>query len=581
MMNSTRPSTPGDDALGLLPRPEQKATILVNVLIPTDAESNKYSRQDVLLRDGKIAEIAPANTIATSSLLLPENDFEVLDCTEKMLLPGFVNAHTHSSEHWAHGLIQPLPLELWVLEQIRHDPRGPRGWYGDESFEKTPAWSMGVSALHCGVESILSGCTAIMDHLYVRNIDDIGAAVNAYKALGIRAFVAPMLSDDAVLFSNYIPLVHDATERNANCKCCGGMGSDGSFRLSKGDYDAAKTQAALELWEEAIDKYHDPANGIEIVIGPVTVYSCSPELLQGAARLRKKYNLCGHTHVLETRAQALMAKQYFPSQSAVKHLRDMGFLDKNLRGTSFAHTVWLTDEEFEIAAEHGATCVHNPLSNLRLGSGVMPVDSCLKSGVKVAMGCDGSCSSDGQDMLEALKLGTIVSAIAKPDYREWLTARQVALTLASKNGYGGLGMEGQAGEIKVGMVADLTLWDLTSLAMLPRTDPLQLLILGSRTQAPGAGSTLHSSWVRGNRVVADGSPTGLNLPRFREFLMKAQPVYRDPSITDPNTDCELTAAAEVEYRASMGLEQEGRTAPTPTDIGTFPQNRVCYDSTIE
>lgn len=359
------------------------------------------------------------------------------------------------------------------------------------------------------------------------------------------------------------------------------MGADGSFRLKPGDYDAAKTQEMLELWEAAVQKFHDPASGIEIVIGPVTVYSCSPALLRGAARLRQKYNLCGHTHVLETRAQALMAKQFFPSRSAVRHLRDAGFLDRNLRGTSFAHTVWLTEEEYALAAEHGATCVHNPLSNLRLGSGVMPVDSCLKQGVKVAVGCDGSCSSDGQDMLEALKLGTMVSAISKPDYREWLTAEQVALTMASKNGYSGVGMEGQAGEIKVGMTADLTLWDLTSLALLPRTDPLQLLVLGSRTQASGAGSTLHSSWVGGSQVVSNGSPTGLDLLRFREFLMKAQPNYRDPAIADPKLDCELTAAAEVEYRAATGLDKDGRTAPTPSELGAFPLDRVCYDSTIE
>jgi len=234
-----------------------------------------------------------------------------------------------------------------------------------------------------------------------------------------------------------------------------------------------------------------------------------------------------------------------------------------------------------MVTEHGATCVPNPLSNLRLGSGVMPVDRCLKQGVKVAIGCDGSCSSDGQDMLEALKLGTMVSAISKPDYREWLKAEQVALTMASKNGYSGVGMEGQAGEIKVGMTADLTLWDLTSLALLPRTDPLQLLVLGSRTQAPGAGSTLHASWVRGCQVVANESPTGLDLLHFRDFLLKAQPNYRNPTIADPKLDCELTAAAEVEYRAAMGLDKDVQTAPTPSDLGTFPFGRVCYDSTID
>lgn len=311
------------------------------------------------------------------------------------------------------------------------------------------------------------------------------------------------------------------------------------------------------------------------------MYSASADLIRGAAALREKYNLCGHTHVLETRGQALMAKQFFSSQSAVKYLKECGFLDKKLRGTSLAHTVWLTEEEYKIVAEEKATCVHNPISNLRLGSGIMPVYQASNNlQVNVAMGIDGACSSDGQDMLEALKLGTILSTVSRPDYREWLTAREVALQYASKNGYAGVGMEGKGGEIKVGMEADLTLWDLTSLALLPRTDPLSLLVLGSRTQAPGAGATLHSSWVRGYRVVADGSPTRLDLIRFREMLCNAQKNYRDSSVTIPSTDCPHTAAAEREYRFAMGLEQDEKTKSFPPDLGTFPTDRVPYNSSI-
>ena len=122
--------------------------------------------------------------------------------------------------------------------------------------------------------------------------------------------------------------------------------------------------------------------------------------------------------------QALQARQFLPGGSAVKHLQQTGFLQ--VPGTSCAHCVWLDEEEMALMAQSGASVVHNPLSNLRLGSGVAPLSDYAAAGVNVAMGCDGACSSDGQDLLEALKLGTILQAVRTPEYRQWPTARHTA-----------------------------------------------------------------------------------------------------------------------------------------------------------
>ena len=128
------------------------------------------------------------------------------------------------------------------------------------------AAAVAVSAMHCGVEALLTGATAIMDHLLCRDIDDVAAAVAAYKALGIRAYIAPMLGDDLEGYSNYIPLARDAEGRNAAAKAkgicdCGAMCNGGMFRTSKGVRDPAKTQANLDLWTEAAQRFHDPENG--------------------------------------------------------------------------------------------------------------------------------------------------------------------------------------------------------------------------------------------------------------------------------------------------------------------------------
>lgn len=541
-----------------------ETVLLQEVLMPFQ---EAYVRKDVLLSEGIISKIADSGSLTSSHGL-------AINCRERLLLPGFVNAHAHSTEHWAKGLIKPLPLELWVQQLLRNEPRGVKGWHGESSFVSTPAHAIGISAIHCGVESLLSGCTAIMDHVFVRHMDDLASVVDAYKAIGIRAFIAPMLNDDSEMYTNYIPLVLDAESRNYCNGCtCGGMGQGGKFRIQKSASDPKKTAECMQLWEEAVKRFHDPDGGIEIVVGPVTVYSASETLLRGAAELRKKYNLCGHTHLLETRSQALQARQWFKSGSAVKQLLDTGFLHG--RGTSLAHSIWLDEEEQKLCAEAGAVLVHNPLSNLRLGSGVAPLLDYAAKEIKVAIGIDGSCSSDGQDFLEALKLASFLPRLATSEYRQWPSARHMALTNACKHGYAGIGMDQKGGELKEGMVADVSLWDLSSLALLPRTDPINLLVMGSRTQAPGAGSTLADMWVRGVRVVQDGSPCGLDLKRLRVLLAEAQKNYRDPEMTDPRASAE-TASFETEYRAALQLD-----GTTSGKGESFPLNRVLYSSNLE
>ena len=176
-------ATGGDPAPGAQPLRPPAPTLLRGALVP--AVEGPGERKDVLLEGGRIAQVGPAGSIANPGFA------EVVDCAERMLLPGFVNAHTHSVEHWARGLIKPLPLELWLQQLIRHEPRGEAGWKGQDSWLQTPACAIGLSAMVCGAESMLSGCTAIMDHLLIRDLDDLDAAVQAYKALGIRAFIVP------------------------------------------------------------------------------------------------------------------------------------------------------------------------------------------------------------------------------------------------------------------------------------------------------------------------------------------------------------------------------------------------------
>ena len=257
--------------------------------------------------------------------------------------------------------------------------------------------------------------------------------------------------------------------------------------------------------------------------------------------------------------------------------------------------MWLTDEECEIVSKADATIVHNPLSNLRLGSGIAPLRRYKNNGVKVCLGADGSCSSDGQDMLEVVKIANFLPCVETPDYKLWPSPRETYLKLGCENGYhsvnlgGGGGKEKRSGgKIEKGCLADVCLWDLTSLALLPKTDPLGLLARGSRAQGAGCGSTLAECWVNGKRVVEKGEIVGCNVKLLRKILADAQNYIHEEGKAVRPESSDLTRRAEKEYRAALCLPIENDVAATMTKKGhipplppiLFPQDRTIYDSTI-
>ena len=580
---------------------DKRFTVLKNVLVPDANVDDRYRRMDVtidrdtgrlaecsILEDGKSSKKQKTTDGMDEDMHGENTDY--IDCTERMLTPGLVNGHTHSVEHWLRGGIPPLPLEMWIFQLVMNEPRGSKGWFEENSWMETPSAMVAISALLCGIETLMSGSTVVMDHLFVRHIEDVEAAVTAYKALGIRCFIAPVLDDEATFKHNYCPLARDAKERLAFCKgcgCCGGLDpKTGCFRTEKSASDPKKREEMLQLWEEAVQKFHDPENGVNICIGPVTCFGATFEMLKGAADLRKKYGLCGHIHLLETRTQALQSKQFLNENgcegSSVKLLEKTGFLDSP--GTSLAHGVWLTDEECEIVRRTDATIVHNPLSNLRLGSGVAPLRRYKNNGVKVCLGADGSCSSDGQDMLEVVKIANFLPCVETAEYRDWPSPRETYLKLGCENGYHSINLGDKGGKIREGMLADVCLWDLTALALLPKTDPLGLLARGSRTQNKAAGSVLAESWVNGKRVVRAGEIVGCDVEALRKVLADAQNyVHETEGLSMEPAANDASRRAENEYRAALGLPVDNDkyvpSGPPPEPVD-FSQDTTLFDSTL-
>lgn len=322
------------------------------------------------------------------------------------------------------------------------------------------------------VDTLLSGGTCVMDHAYVipgQEMETVAALVRGYKTVGIRAVIAPLIMDlpFALGFPKGCLLPQSASPRSA--------------------------KELLELMETMIAEFHDPEQGIYIGLGPTGFHRCSDELLAGCGDLSQRRNLCYHTHLLETRAQHRLAQERY-GLSAVQHLDNLGCLSPR---TSLAHGVWIDESDIEIMAQAGATLVHNPVSNLRLGSGLAPILKCVQRGLNVAFGCDGAASNDAQNLLEVIKLGTILHTVTENDYNHWLTPQQ-ALQMAAAGGARAVNLGDHTGAIAPGMEADLVLYNLDHPSMLPRNNPVQLLVLGRPTEV------VEAAWVRGRQLVGEG-----------------------------------------------------------------------------
>ncbi|MBD1852392.1 amidohydrolase family protein [Leptolyngbya sp. FACHB-711] len=459
-----------------------------NALIPL---ASGYATVDVRIEADRIAAIAPhLEPVGT-----------VIDGQNKLLLPGFFNAHTHSSEFWQRGMIPPYPLELWLAELYDFTLFSPEQIY--------------LSALATAAETLLSGGTCVVDHLVLipgQEEETIAAAARAYEEIGIRAFIGPLIQDASLTES--IP--------------------SGGKLLEHQPY-ARTTQETLSLMERAIDRFHRPEAGIHLMLAPTGMQLCSDALFEGCVTLSDRYQLCCHTHLLETRAQQLLAQEKY-GYSAVQHLKHLGFLTPH---TSLAHCVWLDDADIEILSETRSTVVHNPLSNLRLGSGVAPILKYRQAGVNVTFGCDGSASNDGQDLLEAIKIGTLLHNVTDTDYRHWISPRE-AIEMASLGGATGLNLAEQTGSLTVGKKADLVLYDLTNLSLLPRTDPIGLLVMGR------PASAVAQVWVNGQTVVAKGKVQTIDVDLLRQEIF-------DRSQWQTNRQSAMVQQVEAHYRSVMGL----------------------------
>ena len=472
-------------------------TLLIrNTLIVTMNDRNEVFEKGSILIDGnRLAYVGPSEWT-------PAGPFDrTVEADRMIAMPGMINSHCHSPANLVRGLLAGRPLEIWRA-YYRASLRDMR----DEDFY--------ASALLGGMEMLKNGATTVLDHFFGNQacrFMGAGAAIQALRDLGLRHVVSLTLSDKK--YEETIPL---ATAANVG---------EEIKRMSRSE--AKEAQAWLDECEAFIDSFHDPDELTTACPGPSAVQRCTDDLLRGAAEIAHRRSLPIHIHLAETKAQQVMGRKLYGT-SLLRHLDSIGVLTSNL---SLAHSIWIESEDLELFAKSGATPVHNPASNLRLGSGLARVRGFLAAGVRVALGTDGAASNDGQNMFDAVRLAALIHNEPGSDFDRWVTPAD-ALAMATRHGARAFGLD--AGVLEPGKLADVVLLRRDTPAFTPLNDVMSQLVFCEN------GSSVDTVIVNGQVVVARGRLTHVDENEALTLAIKAR------ERLGPSIEREMAAARTLE-----------------------------------
>ncbi len=373
---------------------------------------------------------------------------EVIDGGGSLLMPGLVNAHTHIPMTLLRGYGGGHNLQDWLNNYIfpaedKLDGRCVRAGAG-----------LGLA------EMISSGITAFADMYYF--CDEIAQET-------VAAGLSANLSRGVTVFTD--------------------------------NFDF-KTHPACVETRELAEKWHGWGGGQIMVDACIHgEYTSGPALWEAIAGYAKEKGLGMHVHVSETRAEhegALSRHGKTPLQTLNKY----GVWDTRAIA---AHCVWTTSEDWALMAEKGVSVIHNPVSNLKLGSGVAPIPAMQKAGVNVALGTDGVSSNNSHDLFEDMKIAAILQNGVLCDPVALLPAD--ALRMATVNGARALGRK--AGQIKAGYAADLILVDFSRPNLIPCHSYIENLVYSSH------GADVVMNMAGGRVIYKNGEYLTIDMDRVR------------------------------------------------------------------
>ena len=399
--------------------------------------------------------LVEGTAIAQVGQTRPQGQFDrVVDCTGKVMMPGLINAHTH------------LPMTLMRGYGGGHDLQH---WLNDYIFpaeDKLDSASVQAGTQLALAELIAGGVTCVADMYYF--CPDIAQAA---ADSGISANISRSVTCFAPV---------DDPE----------------------NYYACRELRELEEQWNGFD--HGRIRVDASVHAEYTSFS-APNMWEYLGRYAADHKLGMQVHLSETRSEHLECMARHGGKTPFAVLDDYGVWQN---GGLAAHCVWVSQDDMEGMVRRGVTAVHNPVSNLKLASGVAPVPRLLEAGVNVALGTDGVASNNSHDMFEEIKLAALLHKGVSRDPTA-VSARQ-ALEMATINGARALGRN--TGCIAPGRDADLILLDFTHPGLTPCHDPEENLVYS----AHGSDVVMNMAW--GKVIYENGSFLTLDLEDIRARL---------------------------------------------------------------
>ena len=453
-------------------------------LLAMDTADTDFPNVDVLVEDATIAAI--------DADLEPGRETRVIKAKGKLLMPGLINGHFHSPGNFNKGTLDDLPLELFMLYEV-------------PPFECPPVSARlnYVRALLGAVEMLKSGVTTVHDdpfYVPVVNAELIDSTMQAYADSGIRATVSINMPN-VIEYRKY-PFLFDLLPE--------------SFRQKMRESPVMSSAELLALNRDFISRWHNREQGrLRASVSCSAPQRVEPDYLEGLSELSATFDIPYNMHILETRLQRVLGDQLY-GESLVRYVHERGVLTDR---AMVIHAIWVDEADMDLMAQSGCSVAHNPLCNLKLGSGIMPFRKLADRGVNICLGSDEMCSDDAVNLWNVAKLAGLVHKIAEFDYRKWPTAKEV-LRCATVNASQAMRIGNTAGSIEVGKQADLILVDLNTLAFTPLNDLCRQLVFCEN------GSSVRLVMVAGRILVEDGKVLSVDEEALKAEVRELMIEYR-------------------------------------------------------